>query len=597
MATVIDSLVVKLGLDSKDFQKGSKGASAEFKRTKDNAARTAKDIEKSGKQAAEFFNQARKAAVQFFSVLTVGRGLVDFTGNVIRTGAQLDRMSTRIGESAANLSRWQGAVRQSGGSAEGFLATVQNISQQFTQLKETGDAPIRQLLTQLGVSAADASGKAKPVLQLLRDIGDELDNKQWSNADKYNKLLSAGFDEGTINLLMKGRVEREKLLASQKAYSEADAKAAREAQENWEKTKLEIERTTQALIIKLLPTLEKLAASMVSFAEVAVPVLSTVVGAFTSINDATNGWLISLGLVLVSLKAITGIGLGSIAAGVAKLAGGAAGLVSGAGVAGVAGVGAAGALGYGAGSMLYDKAIAGTSTGDFIGRNIAKGLAFFGNKNAQESLDAESRASMGSRSASGKIGGGAPSYDLANKLAAADKANGLPPGTMASIMKQESGGNKKFLDDPSAYHYGLDANGRRIAPHTGKVSTAFGPFGILESTGKDPGYGVDPLKDKSLDEQIRFASQYAAARIKKSGSVAGGLAGYGDGAKYASQVMGRIPGQPMTGVGAGAGRGGGYGSQIISIAEVNVVTQATDATGIARDMHSAIVRQADGGMR
>lgn len=565
MATVIDSLVVKLGLDSKDFQRGSKGASAEFKRTKDNAARTAKDIEKSGKQAAEFFNQARKAAVQFFSVLTVGRGMVDFTSNVIRTGAQLDRMSTRIGESAANLSRWQGAVRQSGGSAEAFMSTVQGISQQMTQLKETGDAPIRMILGQLGVSAADASGKAKPVLQLLRDIGDELDNKQWSNADKYNKLLSAGFDEGTINLLMKGRVEREKLLASQKAYSEADAKAAREAQENWEKTKLEIERTTQELVIKLLPAIKQLAESMASFAKVAVPILSSVLTGFNSLNEATNGWALNLAAALVSIRAISGL-LPSIGGA------GAAGAAAGAGKGAIAGL-LSKSVGVGAGAALYS-----------------------GSLNTGEDAELARRRAMGPTISAG-AGAAAPSYDIANKLAAADKANGLPPGTMASIMKQESGGNKKFLDDPSAYHYGLDKNGKRIAPHTGKVSTAFGPFGILESTGKDPGYGVDPLKDKSLDEQIRFASQYAAARIKKSGSVAGGLAGYGEGAKYASQVMGRIPGQPMTGVGAGAGRGSGYGSQVISIAEVNVVTQATDATGIARDMHSAIVRQADGGMR
>ncbi len=125
-------------------------------------------------------------------------------------------------------------------------------------------------------------------------------------------------------------------------------------------------------------------------------------------------------------------------------------------------------------------------------------------------------------------------------LAAADQRNGLPAGTMASIMKQETGGNTKYLTDPTAYHYGLNADGKRVAGHTGKVSTAFGPFGILESTGKDPGYGVAPLKDKSLDEQVRFASDYLAARSKSAGGLVQGLAGYGEGTKYASQVAGRI---------------------------------------------------------
>ena len=133
--------------------------------------------------------------------------------------------------------------------------------------------------------------------------------------------------------------------------------------------------------------------------------------------------------------------------------------------------------------------------------------------------------------------------EVLSLLAAADAKNGFPMGTMASVMKQEVGGNpSKYLEDPSAYHYGLGSDGRRVAPHTGKVSTAFGPFGILESTAADPGYGVQPLKDKSLAEQIRFSSDYLAARSKGAGSLVGGLAGYGEGTKYAQQVAGRTAG-------------------------------------------------------
>ena len=127
-------------------------------------------------------------------------------------------------------------------------------------------------------------------------------------------------------------------------------------------------------------------------------------------------------------------------------------------------------------------------------------------------------------------------------LAQADKARGFPAGTMASIMQQETGGNAKYLTDPSAYHYGLNAEGRRIAGHTGKVSTAFGPFGILESTGRDPGYGVQPLQNKSIEEQVRFAGEYLDARSKSAGSLTAGLAGYGEGAKYATQVARRRDG-------------------------------------------------------
>lgn len=131
--------------------------------------------------------------------------------------------------------------------------------------------------------------------------------------------------------------------------------------------------------------------------------------------------------------------------------------------------------------------------------------------------------------------------ELDQLLASAEKRVNLPAGTMRSILQQEVGGQvSRFLKDPTTYHYEADAKGRRVSPKTGKVSTAFGPFGILESTARDPGWGVQPLKDKSLAEQVRFASEYLAARSKAAGSLQAGLAGYGEDKKYAQQVSDRI---------------------------------------------------------
>lgn len=558
MATVIDSLVVKLGLDTKDYQKGSKDVDSSFKKTKQSAQKTGKDIEQAGKQGAEFFNQLRKSAIQFFSVLTVGRGLADFTRNVIGSGAQLDRMSKRLGVSASELSRWEGAVKQSGGAAGEALSTFQALSAQITQLNLTGDAPIAMLLRTLNVAAVDSSGKAKAIPDLIRDIGDALDTKGWSNADKFNLLNSAGIGDGLANLLMRGREEREKLLAAQKEYSDADAKAARIAEEKWEKAKQNIEGMTKRLIIDLLPALERIVEGMVKFAAVAVPILAELVGGFVSLNEATDGWLVTLGLALVALKGISGL-LGMV--GLGKAAGGAGAAAGGA---------AAGGLMAKLFGILKFGGAAGAAT-------YSRGL------NTNEEAELAKRRGMGPMISPGA------DYDMANKLAAAEKANGLPAGLLSSIMQQEIGGRKEFLDDPSKYHYEKDASGKR-------KSSAFGPFGILDSTAKNPGYGVKPLVDKSIDEQIRFAAQYSAARINQAGSVAGGLAGYGEGAKYASQVMSRLPGGVMTGIPVGSG-GGGQSTTSMYVDKVNVYTQATDANGIARDINGALVHQADTGMR
>lgn len=112
----------------------------------------------------------------------------------------------------------------------------------------------------------------------------------------------------------------------------------------------------------------------------------------------------------------------------------------------------------------------------------------------------------------------------------AEQAYGLPEGILASIREQETGNKQRFLDDPAAPHY-TGANPK---------SSAFGLYGILEnSTAKDPGYGVAPLASKSPEDQVQFAAQYLAARTADAGSLAAGLAGYGEGEGYANQVLNR----------------------------------------------------------
>ncbi len=68
--------------------------------------------------------------------------------------------------------------------------------------------------------------------------------------------------------------------------------------------------------------------------------------------------------------------------GLAALGGGGAG---GAALAGGAVV-ASGAAGYGAGTVIYNKAISGTKLGDAIGSGIAHVLAWFGNKDARQAI-------------------------------------------------------------------------------------------------------------------------------------------------------------------------------------------------------------------
>lgn len=163
-------------------------------------------------------------------------------------------------------------------------------------------------------------------------------------------------------------------------------------------------------------------------------------------------------------------------------------------------------------------------------------------------------------------------------LAAEDKRKGFPPGTMQSLLMQETGGQAKYINDPTTYHYAPNAEGKRIAGHTGKISTAQGPFGILESTARDPGYGVKPMGDRtSLAEHIRFAGDYLNAR---------GLAKYGEGEKYAAQIMARRDGKKPVAT--------AVVEPVVQMAQAPVVVapEATPVAEVASPMEPVQVAQA-----
>jgi hypothetical protein len=130
---------------------------------------------------------------------------------------------------------------------------------------------------------------------------------------------------------------------------------------------------------------------------------------------------------------------------------------------------------------------------------------------------------------------------IINQLSNADTQYGFPPGTMASLMQQETSNNPKYISNPATYHYAIDTEGKR-------KSTARGPFGILDSTGDKPGYGVTPLADRnSFADHLRFAAEYLRGRTNAAGGdLSRGLAGYGEGTPYAAAIIKRRDGGAPT---------------------------------------------------
>lgn len=122
-------------------------------------------------------------------------------------------------------------------------------------------------------------------------------------------------------------------------------------------------------------------------------------------------------------------------------------------------------------------------------------------------------------------------------VAATAGSNDVSPELLEAVMMQESRGRHR------------DANGNLI---TNPSSGARGAYQVMPHTARDPGYGVDPLRNDSREEHRRFADDYIGAMEDLfDGSTRKALAAYnaGPGAvqdaedEYGKQWLSGLPGE------------------------------------------------------
>ena len=259
MATIIDSLLVKLRLDSSEFAAGKNKVDKGLKDTGNEAEKAGAKLKKTGKDGAEGFNEVAKSATKFLAIIGGTVAIKRFVSDMIESNAALDRFSQNLNRSVSDISAWSNAAELAGGSAEGLQGTMDMLSKSQTELQLTGQSSLIPYFSALGVSLADAQGKARPVNDLLLELADRFSRMDRTTANNMGRMM--GIDQGTMNLLLKGRGEVELLIKRQKEYGAISKQQAEEAS-RLQRVMVESRQSFQAFGRELLtaatPALEKL---------------------------------------------------------------------------------------------------------------------------------------------------------------------------------------------------------------------------------------------------------------------------------------------------------------------------------------------------
>jgi hypothetical protein len=221
MPTVLEELVVTLGLDSSNFRQQAQQVQAVQGQAAQNSRRIGLQYEENArktisttgryltqseqvvKNTLNGLNRMRSEIMAVFSTLALGFGTAGVIGQVAKIEAQTVRAAKNIGVSAKELNTWQEAAKRFGGSAEGVTNTMQGLVTEFETLKITGQSEVISMFRALGIQVADAEGKMRPLRDIWMDLSGVLSRMPKPEANTWGALLH--LDPGFINLLHQGK--------------------------------------------------------------------------------------------------------------------------------------------------------------------------------------------------------------------------------------------------------------------------------------------------------------------------------------------------------------------------------------------------------
>lgn len=298
-ATVIDALLVTLGLDTSDFRKGQKDVSDDLKKQREDAKNTAKEMAEQGKKAASFFSSIKTELLALTGVTVTAGGLMSLVKNTTSSLMDLSIQSKALGMTARELDGFGKAAESAGSSFERITAALQGF-QAAKQGSLFGDtsSPIfsgMRMLTALtgdtfDVYSKDAKSLARSYLESLRKVKDPNIRRQIG--------AMGGFDDATIQRNQEGRflpdVDR---LTKSSGITDASTKGAKEFTAAWAELGQNFDTIKNQIYEGLIPTIRDLNSLLKEWSSGNVKSSSFFKELKRDINDITGidlgGWTLS----------------------------------------------------------------------------------------------------------------------------------------------------------------------------------------------------------------------------------------------------------------------------------------------------------------
>lgn len=275
--TVIDALIVRLGLDPTSYKKGVADATRSQKALTDNTKKSGIEI-----------SDSLKAVTRQVALMVLGfeslKGAIGFLAGINNADAAMSRLARNTGTNVHELNQWGNAVDLLGGDAKEAQASVLGLSKELTAAKTGGDlGPMLQMFGRLGVDLVDSEGHVRTLFQMLDAMGGKL--RALDQPTAFNLGAQAGLSEGVINLLLQEDAVRKKTFADAERANNMNEEAGRRAellQKQWR----EMLQSAQAFGREILTTITP---GIIAFLNALQPAAESLRGILKGLNDAHVG--------------------------------------------------------------------------------------------------------------------------------------------------------------------------------------------------------------------------------------------------------------------------------------------------------------------
>ncbi len=255
MATVIDSLVVELGMDTRKFEEGERTALVTVEEFKRRLATVGEAAQGGAEKLSNLFMVLRGGIFGFVAALGLG-AMATFVERVMQMDAQTSRLARSLGMSTRELSVWQGVLKQVGGTAENANSFFTSLAESLASIRlgiTMPSGPFAFVMGQMGLNMRTAT--AEQVAQRMPPFVQEQLAQGRRPEDIRVLLKSIGADEAMINAAFRGDFAKMRR-AVESGPAGPITKEQGEAAENLAAKQSLVERTFDRLGSISLPALE-----------------------------------------------------------------------------------------------------------------------------------------------------------------------------------------------------------------------------------------------------------------------------------------------------------------------------------------------------